>query len=113
MSFFRSMGLIVVAPFFAYEIFVTTAAQADPLRFSADNFLESRPHLGDYVDSITEVEAAKDEEDWKEDDEEVRGQIKEINLAQGDFQKTVAGLSDADKAVIKELLRQSGIKVGD
>tara|TARA_R100000664_G_scaffold12227_2_gene19693 strand:+ start:71 stop:511 length:441 start_codon:yes stop_codon:yes gene_type:complete len=39
--------------------------------------------------------------------------IKEINLAQGDFQKTVAGLSDADKAVIKELLRQSGIKVGD
>tara|TARA_R100000700_G_C3091061_1_gene92394 strand:+ start:116 stop:556 length:441 start_codon:yes stop_codon:yes gene_type:complete len=39
--------------------------------------------------------------------------IKEINLAQGDFQKTVAGLSDADKLVIKELLRQSGIKVGD
>ena len=27
--------------------------------------------------------------------------IKEINLAQGDFQKTVAGLSDADKLVIK------------
>ena len=39
--------------------------------------------------------------------------IKEINLAQGDFQKTVAGLTDADKAVIKELLRKSGIKVGD
>ena len=81
MSFFRSMGLIVAAPFFAIGIIVTTASQADPLRFSTDNFLESRPHLGDYVDSITEVEAAKDEEDWKEDDEEVRGQIKEINLA--------------------------------
>ncbi len=39
--------------------------------------------------------------------------IKEINLAQGDFEKTVIGLTDADKAVIKELLRKSGIKVGD
>ena len=38
--------------------------------------------------------------------------IKEINLAQGDFEKTVAGLSDADKSVIKELLRKSGIMVG-
>jgi len=39
--------------------------------------------------------------------------IKEINLAQGDFSKAVADLTDADKAVIKELLRKSGIKVGD
>jgi len=39
--------------------------------------------------------------------------IKEINLAQGDFSKAVADLTDADKLVIKELLRKSGIKVGD
>ena len=39
--------------------------------------------------------------------------VKEINLAQGDFEKTVAGLTDADKDIIKDLLRKSGIKVGD
>jgi len=39
--------------------------------------------------------------------------IKQINLAQGDFEKTVASLTDADKEVIKHLLKSSGIKVGD
>ena len=39
--------------------------------------------------------------------------IKQINLAQGDFEKTVASLSDANKEVIKHLLKSSGIKVGD
>ncbi|HCI71686.1 MAG TPA: hypothetical protein DHV30_14290 [Balneola sp.] len=39
--------------------------------------------------------------------------IKKINLAQGDFEKTVSGLSSADKEVIKDLLRRSGIKVSD
>ena len=39
--------------------------------------------------------------------------IKEINLARGDFEKNVADLTDADKLVIKDLLRKSGIKVGD
>ena len=39
--------------------------------------------------------------------------VKEINLAQGDFEKTVAGLTDADTDIIKDLLRKSGIKVGD
>ena len=39
--------------------------------------------------------------------------IKKINLAQGDFEKTVAGLSSADKDIIKDLLRKSGIKVSD
>ena len=39
--------------------------------------------------------------------------IKKINLAQGDFEKTVSGLSSADKEVIKDLLRWSGIKVSD
>ena len=39
--------------------------------------------------------------------------IKKIDLAQGDFNKTVAGLSDSDKALIKELLRKSGVLVGD
>ena len=39
--------------------------------------------------------------------------IKKINLAQGDFEKTVAGLSSADKGIIKDLLRKSGIKVSD
>lgn len=39
--------------------------------------------------------------------------IKKINLAQGDFEKTVASLTDADKEVIKHLLKSSGIKVGD
>ena len=38
--------------------------------------------------------------------------VKKINLAQGDFQKTVAGLSDSDKDLIKELLRKSGVLVG-
>ena len=35
------------------------------------------------------------------------------NLAQGDFEKTVSGLSAADKDIIKDLLRKSGIKVSD
>ena len=39
--------------------------------------------------------------------------IKEINLAQGDFEKTVAGLTDKDKEIIKDLLRRSGIRVSD
>ena len=39
--------------------------------------------------------------------------IKKIDLAQGDFNKTVAGLSDSDKDLIKELLRKSGVLVGD
>jgi hypothetical protein len=39
--------------------------------------------------------------------------IKKIDLAQGDFEKTVAGLSSADKDIIKDLLRKSGIKVSD
>ena len=38
--------------------------------------------------------------------------IKKINLAQGDFSRAVADLTDADKLVIKELLRKSGINVG-
>ena len=39
--------------------------------------------------------------------------IKTIDLAQGDFEKTVAGLTSSDKAMIKDLLRKSGIKVSD
>jgi hypothetical protein len=39
--------------------------------------------------------------------------IKKINLARGDMEKTVAGLSDSDKNLIKELLRKSGVLVGD
>ena len=39
--------------------------------------------------------------------------IKKIDLAQGDFNKTVAGLSDSDKALIKDLLKKSGVLVGD
>ena len=39
--------------------------------------------------------------------------VKTINLAQGDFNKTVAGLSDSDKDLIKQLLRKSGVLVGD
>ena len=39
--------------------------------------------------------------------------IKKINLAQSDFEKTVSGLSAADKDIIKDLLRKSGIKVSD
>ena len=39
--------------------------------------------------------------------------IKKINISQGDLEKTVAGLSDNDKLLIKELLRKSGVLVGD
>ena len=39
--------------------------------------------------------------------------IKTIDSAQGDFEKTVAGLTSSDKAMIKDLLRKSGIKVSD
>jgi hypothetical protein len=39
--------------------------------------------------------------------------IKKIDLAQGDFEKTVADLSDSDRNLIKELLRRSGVLVGD
>ena len=39
--------------------------------------------------------------------------IKRIDLAQGDFEKTVASLTDSDKDLIKALLRKSGVLVGD
>ena len=39
--------------------------------------------------------------------------IKKIDLKEGDFNKTVAGLSDSDKDLIKELLSKSGVLVGD
>jgi len=39
--------------------------------------------------------------------------IKKIDLAQGDFEKTVAGLTAEDKDLIKDLLRKSGIRVSD
>ena len=39
--------------------------------------------------------------------------IKKIDLAQGDFEKTVSGLTSKDKDLIKELLRKSGIRVSD
>lgn len=39
--------------------------------------------------------------------------IKKIDLSRGDFNKTVAGLSDSDKDLIKDLLRKSGVLVGD
>ena len=39
--------------------------------------------------------------------------IKKIDLAQGDFEKTVAGLTKEDKLLIKDLLKMSGIKVSD
>ena len=36
-----------------------------------------------------------------------------VEVAQGDFFKTVAGLSEGDKKLIKDLLRRSGVLVGD
>ena len=39
--------------------------------------------------------------------------IKKIDLARGDFEKNVASLTDSDKDLIKELLRKSGVLVGD
>ena len=39
--------------------------------------------------------------------------VKKIDLAQGDFEKTVASLTDSDKDLIKELLRKPGVLVGD
>mgnify|MGYP005715823805 FL=1 len=39
--------------------------------------------------------------------------IKKRDLAQGDFEKTVASLTDSDKDLIKALLRKSGVLVGD
>ena len=39
--------------------------------------------------------------------------VKTINLAQGDFNKTVTVVSDSDKDLIKQLLRKSGVLVGD
>ena len=39
--------------------------------------------------------------------------VKKIDLAQGDFNKSVTGLSDSDKDLIKDLLRKSGVLVGN
>ena len=39
--------------------------------------------------------------------------IKKIDLAQGDYSKLVYDLTDQDKLLIKELLRKSGVIVGD
>ena len=39
--------------------------------------------------------------------------IKKINLAQGDFDKKVSDLTESDKDLVKELLRKSGVLVGD
>ena len=49
--------------------------------------------------------------DYLKQKEEPR--IKKINISQGDYTKTVAGLTDRDKDLIKELLRKSGVLVGD
>ena len=49
--------------------------------------------------------------DYLKQKEEPR--IKKINISQGDYNKTVAGLTDRDKDMIKELLRKSGVLVGD
>lgn len=49
--------------------------------------------------------------DYLKQKEEPR--IKKINISQGDYTKTVAGLTDRDKDMIKELLRKSGVLVGD
>lgn len=38
--------------------------------------------------------------------------IKKINLAQGNYDKLVADLTDQDKLLIKDLLKRSGINVG-
>ena len=39
-------------------------------------------------------------------------EIKKINLAQGDFEKTVTDVTESDKELIKKLLRMSEINVG-
>ena len=39
--------------------------------------------------------------------------IKKIDLAQGDFDKTVADLTSKDKDMIRQLLKMSGVKVSD
>jgi hypothetical protein len=39
--------------------------------------------------------------------------IKKINISQGDMEKTVVGLSKDEKDLIKDLLRRSGVLVGD
>ena len=39
--------------------------------------------------------------------------IKKIDLAQGDFEKTVAELTNKDKDIIRQLLKMSGVKISD
>lgn len=39
--------------------------------------------------------------------------VKKIDLAQGDFDKTVADLTSKDKDIIRQLLKMSGVKVSD
>ena len=39
--------------------------------------------------------------------------IKKIDLAQGDFEKTVSELTSKDKDIIRQLLKMSGVKVSE
>jgi len=78
-----------------------------PMTFS--DWIKSKPD--DYFKRLT-YESGGKVVDFLSYAKMKKPKVKEINLAQGDFEKTVADVTPEDKEVIKKLLRMSGINVG-
>jgi hypothetical protein len=78
-----------------------------PMTFS--DWIRSKP--SDYFKRLTYKDGGKDV-DFLSYAKMKEPKVKEINLAQGDFEKNVADVTEADKEIIKKLLRMSGINVG-
>jgi len=78
-----------------------------PMTFS--DWIRSKP--GDYFKRLTYNDGGK-VVDFLSYAKMKKPKVKEINLAQGDFEKNVADVTEADKEIIKNLLRMSGINVG-
>jgi hypothetical protein len=78
-----------------------------PMTFS--DWIRSKP--GNYFKRLTYNDGGK-VVDFLSYAKMKKPKVKEINLAQGDFEKTVADVTPEDREVIKQLLRLSGINVG-
>src|SRR5210317_1020930 len=79
----------------------------NPMTFS--DWIQSKP--SDYFKRLTYNDGGK-VVDFLSYTKMKEPKVKEINLAQGDFEKNVADVTEADKEMIKKLLRMSGINVG-
>jgi len=60
--------------------FLSTAVLGGALRYGSDQFLETRPHLGDFIDFQILLEDGRQEADWQDLNSSLQEQLKEISL---------------------------------